>query len=604
MKLKNFKYIACAAVLGLSLTSCEDFLNRPVEDSYNTDNYYASDAACISGVNYLYNSPWYDFQRGFIKMGEVMSGNMYWGNSPYMNYSVNGTDEDLVNMAYSLWAEIAHCSTVYSSLAGANASPEVIAQCQGECLTWKAMAYFYLVRSFGDVPIVHDNSSMLSSGSYKTAQKVEKADVYEYIIMTLEKALELMPKVTRTDGHLDYFCAKALLAKVYLTKAGVTGTLNQADLENASRIAGEILDDKDNFKRELMPNYEDIFRGHNNISEESLIAWRWAPYRDPWTSQNSLQSDLGINGFDEYGDVWGQWGGPSVDLINAFGVDPTDDPNSRIDIDVRRKATCMLAGDQYEYFWRDKVSPKGYHGFDYIEAIYDTETEYGKAFSEGKLCGPCGSNNVKHLYGDEADHKAEMGSSAANMTSGLATHILRLSDLYLVYVEAMVLQGKGTDPRARELFFKVRHRGVPSYNKIPDQVTFEDVWKERRLEFAGEGDRWYDYVRRSYYDMNACIAELKAQKRGQYNRTVESSSTGSGLDDVYRTWEQSGRSHWDVSTVEYKEANIDETTGESTLNITAESFTIPFPTEDCALNPNLKREAQPIHVDVRKEYPY
>ena len=79
-----------------------------MEDNYNTENFYNGDAACISGVNYLSNSPWYDFQRGFIKIGEVMSGNMYWGSSPYMNFSTNGTDEDLVNMSYSLWAEIGH----------------------------------------------------------------------------------------------------------------------------------------------------------------------------------------------------------------------------------------------------------------------------------------------------------------------------------------------------------------------------------------------------------------------------------------------------------------------------------------------------------------
>ena len=41
------------------------------------------------------------------------------------------------------------------------------------------------------------------------------------------------------------------------------------------------------------------------------------------------------------------------------------------------------------------------------------------------------------------------------------------------------------------------------------------IWKERRLEFAGEGDRWYDFVRRAYYDVNACINELKSQHRNQ-----------------------------------------------------------------------------------------
>ncbi len=112
MKFKNIKYTAFVMLLGMGMTSCGDFLDKPVEDNYNTENYYNGDASCISGVNYLSNSPWYDFQRGFIKVGEVMSGNMYWGSSPYMNFSTNGTDEDLVNMSYSLWAEIGHCSTV------------------------------------------------------------------------------------------------------------------------------------------------------------------------------------------------------------------------------------------------------------------------------------------------------------------------------------------------------------------------------------------------------------------------------------------------------------------------------------------------------------
>ena len=171
MKIKNIKYVAAAMLLGLSVTSCSDFLDRPVEDNYNTENFNTDDTSCIKGVNYLYNSPWYDFQRAFIKIGEVMSGNMYWGSSPYMNFSLNGTDQDLVNMSYSLWAEIGHANTVYNSIKGSGASESVKNQCMGECLAWKAMAYFYLVRTFGDVPIVHDNSTHIGSGDYNDLHK-------------------------------------------------------------------------------------------------------------------------------------------------------------------------------------------------------------------------------------------------------------------------------------------------------------------------------------------------------------------------------------------------------------------------------------------------
>lgn len=583
MKTKNIKYVAVAMFMGLGLSSCGDFLDKPVEDNYNTENYYQSDNAVIQGVNYLYNSPWYDFQRGFIKVGEVLSGNMYWGSSPYLNFSVNGSDEDLINMSYSLWAEIGHCNTVYESLKGANASQAVKNQGMGECLAWKAMAYFFLVRSFGDVPIVHNNSDNLAAGDYNTLQKVEKADVYDYIILTLEKAMELLPKTKSTTGRIDYYCAEGLLAKVYLTKAGVSGTLNQDDLAKAVSYATDVIN---NSGRTLMANYADIFRGSNNVSDESLFAWRWTVGAQ-WTSQNTLQSDLAPQGFDENGDNWGGWGGPSLDLIEAYGVSPKDDPTKRIDKDARRKATVMLAGDIYEYFWRDHDLGNGKKGLDYLKFWYDKSYN---AAATGQCQAPCGGTNVKHLYGDNADHLAEMGIIPGRMANALATHILRLSDVYLVLAEAQALIDGGTTTNANALkaFNAVHQRSVPS-DVEKTSLTFNDVWKERRLEFAGEGDRWYDLVRRSYYDVDACIAEIKAQKRNAlwgcdivYKRYFES--------NVWSYNEEGGEMQYDSDT--------------PAPNVTANSFQLPFPTEDVALNPNLGSNVAPIHVDVRSTYSY
>ena len=579
MKLKNIKYTAFVMLLGLGMTSCDSFLDKPVEDNYNTENYYDGDAACISGVNYLYNSPWYDFQRGFIKIGEVMSGNMYWGTSPYMNFSTNGTDEDLVNMSYSLWAVIGHASTVYESLQSAkNCSEKVQKQCMGECLAWKAMAYFYLVRTFGDVPIVHNNSENLAKGDYNTLSKVQKADVYEYIVMTLEKAMELLPQEKNTNGRIDYYGAEALLSKVYLTKAGVSGSLNNEDLSKAASYAKDVIN---NSGRELMENYADVFRGSNRFCDEILIAWRWA-VSSQWTSQNTLQSDLAPEGFDENGDCWGGWGGPSVDLMDAFGVSPKDDPGKRLDKDTRRKATIMMAGDTYDYFWRDHTMSDGKKGFSYLQFWYDKD--YNSA-ATGQCQGPCGGNNVKNLYGDNEDHKAEFGTTPSRMANDLPTPLLRLSDVYLIYAEAEVLLGNPTDQLALECFNHVHGRGVNWVDPDKTSLTFEDIWKERRLEFAGEGDRWYDFVRRAYYDSNSCIAELKAQKRNaMWN-----------CDTAYKKYYESGV--WDNSEIEYD-------TNTPAPNVTASSFTLPFPTEDVALNPNLGSNVSPIHVDVRSTYSY
>ncbi|WP_025835748.1 RagB/SusD family nutrient uptake outer membrane protein [Bacteroides rodentium] len=574
MKIKDLKYMAVAAVLGLGTVSCEDFLDRPQEDGYNEANFYQNDEQCIQGVNYLYNSPWYDYQRGFIKVAEVLSGNYYMGGEKYLNFSVNGTDESLVNMSYALWAVNGHANTVYNRLKSANASQAVKNQCMGECLTWKAMAYFYLVRSFGAVPIVHDNTAELTGGNYNSKFKVEAADVYEYIIMTLEKAIELLPERGK-DGRIDQYSAKGLLAKVYLTRSGISGTRNADDLAKAAQYAKDVID---NSGRQLMKNYSDIFRMQNNLNQEALLSWHWSAGRDPWTQQNTLQSDLAIAGFSDQGDCWGGYSGLSVDLQLAFGVDllKNNAPEQIIQIpDTRLKATMMLPGFTYDYFWQDRG------GFNYLKFLYDKD--YAKG-SPGELQSATGANCVKHLYGNNYDHELATGVSAQNMAYQLSTHILRLADIYLIYAEAkMGTASSTTDASAIDAFYAVQSRAIPGTTR-PESITWEDIWKERRLELAMEGDRWFDFVRLSYYDMERAINELKSQKRNPYYN----------LNALYKEFYETGK----YTMTDDQKYDTDT----PIPNVTAASFTLPFPTQDVVFNPNLMEA--PVHVDVRSEFSY
>ena len=585
MKHIKYLYIAFAFTGAILTTSCGDFLDRPAEDSYNAGNFYKDNSQCVQGVNYLYNSPWYDFQRGFIKVGEVMSGNYYWGSSPYMTLTVNSTDADLMNMSNSLWAVIGHANTVYNYLKNASSSQSVKNQCMGECLAWKAMAYFFLVRSFGDVPIVHDNSTMLADGSYSNVSRVQKSDVYDYIIMTLEKAMELLPKAGN-PGRIDYYSAEGLLAKVYLYKSGVNanghGQRNSDDLNKAASYAKDVIEHSG---RTLMANYSDVFRLQNALNRECLFSWLWTADTSIWTVQNTLQSDLAMQGFDEFGDCWGGYSGPSVDLQEAFGVSPLDDPATRTDVDERRKATMMMAGDFYDYFWEDKTDEQGRKGFNFLQFLYDSNG-YGSG-GPGTLQSATGVNSVKHLYGDAYDHKAHAvdGISASNMHSSLATPVLRLSDVYLVYAEAVIGNNNSTtDASAIDAFYKVRSRAIKSAAR-PTSITWNDVWKERRLELAMEGDRWYDFVRRSYYDMSGAINELKQQKRGAYY----------GLNTLYKNYYESKSWNVDASTMHYATETL-------APNVSEQTFTLPFPSQDVVFNGNLQKT--PVHVDVRSTYPY
>ena len=98
------------------------------------------------------------------------------------------------------------------------------------------------------------------------------------------------------QGRLDKYCAKGLLAKVYLAKAGVSGTLDNSDLQKAAELAKDVMD---NSGRSLEKNYADCFTLEGNNSPENMIAWRWV-VSSQWTSQNTFQSDLGMTGIDEY----------------------------------------------------------------------------------------------------------------------------------------------------------------------------------------------------------------------------------------------------------------------------------------------------------------
>lgn len=577
MKISKFTYIVMGMMVGCSLVSCEDFLDRPNEDSYNDGNYFQNDAQTRVSVNTLYNSPWYDFlSRGYYKIPEVLSGNLYMGGSPYANLTVNGSDDDIKSTSSSLWAVNAQANTIYNRLKSANASESVRNTAMGECLAWKAMAYFYLVRIFGEVPIVHDNSSDIAAGNYNEKYKVKAADIYEYIVMTLEKAIELLPESNQA-GRIDRWAAKGLLAKVYLAKSGINangnGQRDASDLAKAAEYAKDVIN---NSGKKLMERYEDIFKGENDFADESLFGWRWTAEQNNYTCGNCLTSELAMSGFEIY-QSWGDWTAPSVDLQDAFNISPLDNPTAGRDVsDARRKATMMMAGDKYDYWWQDKG------GFDYLKFLYDKE--YAPGSNDG-LQSATGANIAKHLYGNANDHIKTFGISPNKQCSSLSTHVLRLADVYLVYAEAMIGNNASTtDASAIDAYYAVHHRAV-SGSERPDGITLDDVLKERRLELAFEGDYWFDLVRMSYYDVDKAMNILKGQRRNGYY----------GLPDLYKEYYANQVWNVDESTMYYE-------TNTPKPNVTASVFKLPFPDEDVVYNPHLLEEAQ--HVDVRTEFAY
>ena len=578
MKILNIKNLAIATVLLVGMTSCETFLNRPVEDNYTIDGFYQNDAQCYQAVNPIYNSPWYDFQRGWVKIGDALAGNIYYGTSdPYQTFVLSPSDQQLKDASASLWSVNAYCNGIMQNIdlkSGPNVSLAARNTVKGEAMTWKAMAYFFLVRCYGAVPIIHNNSEIISSKQSNSLKRNNIGDVYTYIVKILEKAIEILPP-SNQPGRLDKYSAYGLLAKVYLAKSGygsTDGTRNVDDLAKAALYAKKVIDESG---RILMPVYSDIFREANNGTQkfvgEDLISWQWT-VGTHWTSQNTEQSDLGLIGFDEYADTWGTYTSPTIDLQNAFGEDAHNKTNAtRNNNDARRKATMMMMGDHYEYFWVDRGgftydwdgTPKTWPNGSKTQITYGAST---------------GANCVKNIVGDNNDNVIGSGLAMQRMQTSLSTHLLRLADVYLVYAEAVLGNNASTtDAGALSAFQAVRNRSIK--NDSPKaSITFDDIFKERRLELACEGDNWYDFVRLSYYNKNLAEDILSHQERGYWASI-----------DAYYKGTLTTLTDFKVVTSNVPKANIDQY-----YDATLKTFAIPFPDTDAAMNPHLAEAPVPF----------
>jgi hypothetical protein len=133
---------------------------------------------------------------------------------------------------------------------------------------------------------------------------------------------------------------------------------------------------------------------------------------------------------------------------------------------------------------------------------YDTIQKDG----DGGIKNATRSNIAKYVVGPG---KAYGGEQVLGMNTGINTMMLRFADILLIYAEAVIGTGNSTaDAAAVQAYNRVRTRAGLS-NKTT--ITKDDILKERRVEFAFEGDYWFDIQRQGYEKAKQII---EAQNRG------------------------------------------------------------------------------------------
>ncbi|MGV3557391.1 RagB/SusD family nutrient uptake outer membrane protein [Larkinella arboricola] len=137
-------------------------------------------------------------------------------------------------------------------------------QVVGEAKFLRALAYFDLVRTFGDVPLVTSVSNDVVNVKIPR-DPVDK--IYQQIFQDLldaEKVLPLNYTASGEVGRATSGAAKSILAKVYLTRK---------DWANAAAKAKEVIDSN---AYSLFPDFKDIFPPENKNGREHIFSVQYS----------------------------------------------------------------------------------------------------------------------------------------------------------------------------------------------------------------------------------------------------------------------------------------------------------------------------------------
>ncbi len=511
-KIITFIMIAAAGLFA----SCGDILDIYPVSNNSADNFFKNDLEIRQGLMGVYarlaRNGGDDFPTmQYLLISESRSDNWYI-NRPanaqrdqmdLRNYQVSPTTT-LVNNAFSrLYALIASANTLLSKLPEDDKYLRVAA----EARFLRAYGYFELVRTWGPVPVVLDPIEKTDAPAYG---REPASQVYEQIVRDLEFAITNLGANFYTGaeaGRVGTWAARTLLAYVYVTMAGYPVNDATAYAKAVSTLSPVIND----LSVRFAPTYPQIF----SINEENTWDLFSVQFQSGGLNLGSTLVGYSTGGGGSQQTIFPEW------VYSSYVLQGQDLQMDSLYVRPLRDAgdTRMLDPILTEFFWTIPNPPAN-------------PTAEQLATQRGRRPFLL----TKYLVHDNTNTSIKAWNDYP-----LNCPVLRVSDAYLLYAEALV--GTNKADLAKPWVDAVRTRaGVSALAADP---TMADIFDERRREFMGEGKRYFDLVRQGE---TVFVNTLKAFS-DQYRHVTDYNATAPTVKDmllpipqpvmnVHTDWEQ------------------------------------------------------------------
>ncbi|MCB2410506.1 RagB/SusD family nutrient uptake outer membrane protein [Hymenobacter lucidus] len=263
--------------LGLSLASCEKFLEEEPYSFLASENFYKTEGDAVAGLNGVFNAllPQTYFGRTGWQITELPAELIRVGSSTderaqLSRFTFTPTNTEINSWWTNTYRMINRANDVIEKVPGIGMDEIRKNNIIGNARFLRAMGYFDLVRCFGDVPLVL--ATVKGPDDDLRPTRTPLAQVYEQIIADLKFAEAncfTEDKIPAGEkGRVSSGAATALLAKVYVTRAttaAAQGSDNQSGLDACNRVI-------DSKKYQLLPVYGDVFNPDKENGPEHIFS--------------------------------------------------------------------------------------------------------------------------------------------------------------------------------------------------------------------------------------------------------------------------------------------------------------------------------------------